>query len=96
MTENKRFEVEFDYEYDEILLRDIRTGELLHIIDCCIRLNAYENENEQLQARNDRQAKQLDNLYRLIEEKDWRALTDIMGDFKECEEQLQREWMCYE
>lgn len=59
-------------------------------------LNSLSYENEQLQARNDRQAKQLDNLYRLIEEKDWRALTDIMDDFKECEEQLQREWMCYE
>lgn len=53
-------------------------------------------ENEQLQERNDRQAKRLDNLYRLVEEKDWRTLTDILDDFKRCEEQLQREWRTYE
>lgn len=53
-------------------------------------------ENEQLQVRNDRQAKQLDRLYHLVEEKDWRTLTDILDDFKRCEEQLQREWRTYE
>ena len=36
-------------------------------------LNALHDENEQLKQRNDRQAKQLDRLYRLIEEKDWRT-----------------------
>ena len=55
----------------------------------------YRNENEQLKQRNDRQAKQLDRLYHLIEEKDWRTLTDILDDFKRCEEQLQREWRTY-
>ena len=59
-------------------------------------LNSLSYENEQLQARNERQAKQLDNLHRFIEKKDWRALTAIMNDFKECEEPLQREGMCYE
>ena len=55
----------------------------------------YRKENEQLKQRNDRQAKQLDRLYHLIEEKDWRTLTDILDDFKRCEEQLQREWRTY-
>ena len=55
-----------------------------------------KEENEQLQVRNDRQAKQLDRLYRLISQKDWRTLSDIMDDFKRCEEQLQREWRTYE
>lgn len=55
------------------------------------KLNVLQKENEQLKQRNDRQAKQLDRLYRLIEEKDWRTLTDILDDFKRCEEQLQRE-----
>ena len=32
----------------------------------------------------------------LIEEKDWRALSDIMDDFKKADEQLQKEWKCYE
>jgi len=53
-------------------------------------------ENEQLKKRNDRQAKQLGNIYKLIEEKDWRALSDIIDDFKRCDEQLKREWRCYE
>ena len=53
------------------------------------------NENKQLKQRNDRQAKQLDRLYHLIEEKDWRTLSDILDDFKRCEEQLQKEWKCY-
>ena len=55
-----------------------------------------EKENKELQERNDRQYKQLGDLYRLIEEKDWRALTDIMDDFKKADEQLQKEWKCYE
>ena len=58
-------------------------------------LNSLYNENEQLKQRNNRQAKQLDRLYNLIEEKDWRALTDILDDFKRCEEQLQKEWGTY-
>ena len=56
---------------------------------------SLEKENEQLKQRNNRQCKQLDRLYRLIEEKDWRTLSDIMDDFKKAEEQLQREWQTY-
>ena len=56
----------------------------------------FEKENEQLKQRNDRQAKQLDRLYNLIEEKDWTALSDIIDDFKRCEEQLQKEWGVYD
>ena len=55
-----------------------------------------KEENEQLKQRNDRQAKQLDRLYSLIEEKDWIALSDIINDFKRCEEQLQKEWGIYD
>ena len=62
------------------------------LIDDCMKLS---EENEQLKQRNDRQLKQLDRLYRLIEEKDWRTLTDIINDFKKCDEQLQREWGTY-
>lgn len=60
------------------------------------KIKELEKENEQLQERNNRQAKRLDDLYRLIEEKDWRALTDILDDFKKADEQLQKEWKCYE
>ena len=58
-------------------------------------LNDIVNKNEELKERNNRQAKQLDRLYNLIEEKDWRTLTDILDDFKRCEEQLQKEWRTY-
>ena len=58
-------------------------------------IKELEEENKQLQERNNRQAKQLDDLYRLIEEKDWRALSDILDDFKKAEEQLQKEWSEY-
>ena len=67
--------------------------------DCEYLNNNFEDkckENEELKQRNNRQAKQLDRLYNLIEEKDWRTLTDILDDFKRCEEQLQKEWKCYE
>lgn len=59
-------------------------------------VNALYEEKEQLKQRNDRQAKQLDRLYSLIEEKDWIALSDIIDDFKRCEEQLQKEWGTYD
>lgn len=50
-----------------------------------------EKENEQLKQRNDRQAKRLAELYELMAKKDWESLTEIIDDFKRCEEQLQRE-----
>ena len=53
-------------------------------------------ENEELQVRNDRQAKRLGELYELMAKKDWESLTEIIDDFKRCEEQLQREWRTYE
>ena len=58
-------------------------------------LNEVVDENDQLKQRNNRQMKQLDHLYNLIEEKDWRTLTDILDDFKRCEEQLHKEWGTY-
>lgn len=57
-------------------------------------IRLYE-ENEQLKQRNDRQAKQLDRLYSLVEEKDWTALSDIIDDFKKSDEQLQKERKTY-
>ena len=54
-----------------------------------------KKENEQLKQRNNRQYEQLGRLYNLIEQKDWRALNDILDDFKKCEEQLQKEWGTY-
>ena len=94
----------FTYEYDEYNgnLFDNKMNTFYHIEDSdeniellCDRLNWLVDENKELKQRNNRQAKQLDRLYHLIEEKDWRTLTDIIDDFKRCEEQLQKEWGTY-
>ena len=58
-------------------------------------LNGLSEKNEDLKTRIDRQAEQLDRLYGLIEAKDWSALSDIIGDFKKCEEQLRIEEQTY-
>lgn len=54
-----------------------------------------EKEIKELQERNNRQAKQLGNIYHLIEKQDWKTLKGIIEEFKECEEQLQKEWSTY-
>lgn len=62
----------------------------------CKLLNKLTKDNKELKERNNRQCKRLGDLYQLIEEKDWRALTDIMDDFKRNDEQLQSEWQTYD
>lgn len=54
-----------------------------------------KEENEQLKQRNNRQYEQLGRLYDLIEQKEWRVLTDIIDNFKKSDEQLQKEWRTY-
>ena len=54
-----------------------------------------KEENEKLKQRNNRQYEQLGRLYDLIEQKEWRVLTDIIDDFKKSDEQLQKEWGTY-
>ena len=86
--------IEANNEIDELKRENKKLNE------SCVRygfeVGRLEEENEQLKQRNDRQAKQLDRLYSLIEEKDWTALSDIIDDFKRCEEQLQKEWGVYD
>lgn len=94
MTENKRYDVIYAKEPRGQVVTD--NGIPCTARTCCTRLNWLEEENTRLKERNNRQAKRLDDLYRLIEEKDWRALTDILDDFQKAEEQLQKEWKCYE
>lgn len=79
-----------DYELDYIADSQ-QSFKKVDLYDCCDLLN----ENEQLKQRNDRQAKQLDRLYSLVEEKDWTALSDIIDDFKKSDEQLQKERKTY-
>lgn len=54
-----------------------------------------DNRIERLEERNNRQAKQLDNLYTLIEKQDWKTLKGLIQEFQECEEQIQQEWGTY-
>ena len=89
MTE-KRLIVDEDYN-----LVDTVTGEWLDDTQVFDLANKLAEENKELQERNNRQAKRLDDIYQLIEQKDWRALSDIMDDFKKAEEQLQSEWQTY-
>ena len=93
MTENKRYDVIYEKEPRGQVVTD--NGIPCTARTCCTRLNRLEEENTRLKERNNRQCKQLDDLCRLIEEKDWRALTDILDDFKRNDEQLQKEWREY-
>ena len=79
-----------DYELDYIADSQ-QNFKKVDLYDCCDLLN----ENEQLKQRNNRQYEQLGRLYYLIEQKKWRALTDIIDDFKKSNEQLQKEWGTY-
>lgn len=86
--------IEANNEIDELKRENKKLNELCIKYD--FKVERLEEENEGLKQRNDRQAKQLDRLYSLIEEKDWTALSDIIDDFKRCEEQLQKEWGTYD
>ena len=97
----KRFIPIFD-GYDKRVVGAKDSGKIISFEDMFDLLNEQHeqiqvliDENEQLKQRNDRQADSLGRLYKLIERKDWRALSDIMDDFKRCDEQLQREWGTY-
>ena len=59
------------------------------------RIAELEEENEQLKQRNNQQYEQLSRLYNLIEQKEWRVLTDIIDNLKKSDEQLQKEWGTY-
>lgn len=86
--------IEANNEIDELKRKNKELSELCVKYD--FKVGRLEEENEEIKQRNDRQAKQLDRLYSLIEEKDWIALSDIIDDFKRCEEQLQKEWGIYD
>ena len=59
-------------------------------------IEMFKEKNTELQLRNDRQAETIGELYNLIEKNDWKALQQIIQDFKDCEEQLRKEWKRYE
>ena len=91
--ENERLKEYNNKLMKQPLLFDVQTiPDTMEIMEANSKL---EKENEQLQARNDRQAKRLAELYELMAKKDWESLTEIIDDFKRCEEQLQRESVTY-
>ena len=96
MTENKRYSFNWKNGHPNFWdnhcdLADcyLTCGDVVNI------LNELNDENEQLKQRNNRQYEQLGRLYDLIEQKEWRVLTDIIDDFKKSDEQLQKEWRTY-
>jgi c-di-GMP-related signal transduction protein len=95
MTE-KRFT--YDYEedkyYDKGFFKD--NGKELYKDELLELLNTLHEENEQLNERNENQYQQLNQLWKLIEAKDWETLTAMDNQMKEDEERLQQEWKCYE
>ena len=62
----------------------------------CRNIDTLTIKNEQLKQRNTNQYNQLNELWQLIEAKDWETLTAMDNQMKEDEEQLQKEWKCYE
>ena len=80
--ENKKFQG----KYDHLLW-------LYNSLGC--EYDWLKDENKQLKQRNNRQYEQLSRLYNLIEQKEWRVLTDIIDNLKKSDEQLQKEWGTY-
>ena len=58
-------------------------------------LNKLSEKNEQLQERNDRQRKRLDNLYQLILNRDYTGQEELIKELEECEQLLQEEQKLY-
>lgn len=85
--------IEANNEIDELKRENKKLNE------SCVRygfeVGRLEEENEQLKQRNNRQYEQLSRLYNLIEQKEWRVLTDIIDNLKKSDEQLQKEWRTY-
>ena len=94
MITEKRFIPIFDGT-DKRVVGAKDNGKIISFMDMFDLLNDLSDENEELKQRNNRQYEQLGRLYDLIEQKEWRALTDIIDNFKKSDEQLQKEWGTY-
>jgi len=91
MIENKRFTTN-----NGVFYTDNETGwEFQCYGEVVDTLNELAEENQRLKERNNRQCKQLDKLYKLIEKQDWETLTGIIQELKEANERLQKEWRTY-
>ena len=94
--ENIRYEEHIeDLTQENKKLQSINQDHRDYIGDVEADFKRLEQHNKELQERNNRQAKQLDNLYTLIEKQDWESLTAVIEELKQAEEQLQKEWPTY-
>lgn len=68
--------------------RPLRNDELVDL------LNNQDNKIKELQKRNDRQAKRLDELYQLILNRDYDGQEELIKELEESERLLQKEMRC--
>ena len=95
--ENIRYEENIeDLTQENKKLQSINQDHRDYIGDVEADFKRLEQHNKELQERNNRQAKQLDKVYKLMEKQDYKALQNIIQDFKEAEELLKQEWKCFD
>lgn len=95
--ENIRYEEHIeDLTQENKKLQSINQDHRDYIGDVEADFKRLEQHNKELQERNNRQAKQLDKVYKLMEKQDYKALQNIIQDFKEAEELLKQEWKCFD
>lgn len=95
--ENIRYEEHIeDLTQENKKLQAINTDHTEYLGDLEADFKRLEQHNKELQERNNRQAKQLDKVYKLMEKQDYKALQNIIQDFKEAEELLKQEWKCFD
>ena len=83
--ENKQLRIQLSEQGTQIDFLKDENHHMKHVL----------NENKQLKKRNTNQYQQLNQLWQLIEAKDWETLTEMDNQMKEDEERLQQEWRCY-
>ena len=97
MTE-KRYSLVYYADKGGAFIKNNETGtewyhdSIASLLEIVNKLNGLAEENEQLKQRNENQYQQLNQLWKLIEAKDWETLTAMDNQMKEDEERLQREW----
>ena len=95
--ENIRYEEHIeDLTQENKKLQAINTDHTEYLGDLEADFKRLEQHNKELQERNNRQAKQLDKVYKLMEKQDYKTLQNIIQDFKEAEELLKQEWKCFD
>lgn len=99
MSENKQY-ILIPFEEGNLIFKD-DGREFFNSVDCLKDneivdlLNKQDNEIRELQERNDRQRKRLDNLYQLILNRDYTGQEELIKELEESERLLQEEMECY-